>query len=585
MTFRASWVSFTWLRGRPHLGLSLVAGVLVPLALFVFYAVQSRQAEVANLEDRLVRRAAILAEHTQRVLGTYEIVFDGVEQARGHLSGPGLSARLAEFVARTEFSAGLVILDPDGMVTASSNRACGAGTDLADREYFIDAVIAPGLAVSPQFIGRVSKDRLFALSRRLAGGQVVAAMLWAGYFETVFATMAGQDGLKGVAALFREDGRQLVRYPTPPAPVDLHPGSPGLMEMIPAESGTYRVARPRGGGGAHVYAFHRVKDYPLYVTYGVEEAAALAPWARSTVVSGLLATAAVVLLAGSAVLAIRRADEARAAEAHLQDAVAARTAEAVAAIRDRETALRLAERAHNAKAHFLAAASHDLRQPIQALRLFIEVLDRRLEGDADRRILGHASSALKGAEDLLRALLDVSTLDAGIVAPQMRPVALDDVLAELAAEFRSLARARHLDFRYVPSQAWVETDPVLLSRLVRNLLANALRYTSQGRILLGCRPAGGAMRIEVWDTGAGIPADKLDQVFEDFVQLGNPERDRAKGLGLGLAVVRRMALLLRHPVEVRSREGRGTVFSVRVPRCELPLASRHTDSVTEPSPA
>ncbi|MEW5728059.1 MAG: ATP-binding protein [Pseudomonadota bacterium] len=581
----AFWPSSRSLCQRPHLALLLIAGILAPLGLFAVYAVQSRQDHVADIEDRLIRRAAILAEHARRVIGTYEVVFDGVERAMGHMVMPDLSQRLAEMEARTDFSASLLILDRTGTVIASSNGPRAVGGNRSDREYFSRAVAPPGIAVSAPFIGRIKQELLFALSRRLADGNVVAATLYGHYFEKVFGTMAGQDGLHGVVNLYREDGRQLVRFPRRDVPVDLPPGSPGLMSMVPRFSGTYRVEQPRSGGGEHIYAFHRVEDYPLYVTYGVAVTAAMEPWRRSMVVSGLLAAAASALLAGAALLAIRRVDEARMTEARLQEAVAARTAEAVAAIRDREDALRLAERAHNAKAHFLAAASHDLRQPIQALRLFMEVLDARLEGDENRRILGHASAALRGAEDLLGALLDVSTLDAGMVAASLRPVALQDILGGLAEEFGGQARARFLDFRVVPTSAWVETDPVLLSRLLRNLLSNALRYTRRGGILLGCRRDGDAIRVEVWDTGPGIPADKLESVFEDFVQLDNPERDRTKGLGLGLAVVRRMAVLLRHTVAVRSWEGRGTVFSVRLRRCELPLGGRHTASGRLASPA
>lgn len=555
---------------RPHLGLLLLASIMAPALLFLAYAVQSRQIATASMEDRMGRHAAVLAEHVHHVFGSYGLMFDSVEHMLIHqVPGAVLTARMKQMVDRADFAGSLLVLDRAGRIV-DGGLSDGLDVDVADLAYFLRALDGPGIVVSGRILGRVTGQQLFGLSRRTADGRIMVALLFPRYFQNVFGAVAGQDGLDGVVSLLRADGTQLASYPMLEAPVDLPPGYLGLMQT-PRESGVYRVTSPRSGGGERAFGFHRVRDYPVYVTYGVNVSEAMAPWRASVGVGGLLAAVAAALLMGSTMVAIRRVEESGHTEAQLQKAVAARTAEAVVAIRDREAALRMAEQAHNAKAHFLAAASHDLRQPIQALRLFLEVLDGRMDDAENLRILGHASKALKGAEDLLGALLDVSTLDAGMVAAATRPVALDEVLCGLAEEFGTQARACFLDFRYVPTSAWVETDAVLLSRLLRNLLTNALRYTETGRVLLGCRHAGTGIRIEIWDTGPGIPADKLEAVFEDFVQLGNPERDRSKGLGLGLAVVRRMAVLLGHPVEVRSTEGRGTVFSVRLRRCELPL--------------
>lgn len=199
-------------------------------------------------------------------------------------------------------------------------------------------------------------------------------------------------------------------------------------------------------------------------------------------------------------------------------------------------------------------------------------MEGRLESDFNRHVLANAVKALEGAESLLSTLLDVSTLEAGIIRVSARALPLQDVLPSLADEFAKQAVTRGLSFRFVPSGLWVETDPVLLARVLRNLLTNALRYTKTGVILLGCRRQGAHVRVEVWDTGEGIPSDKLEIVFDDFVQIGNPERVRAKGLGLGLAVVRRMAVLLDHEVGVRSHFGRGTVFWITLPVVASPIA-------------
>lgn len=228
-------------------------------------------------------------------------------------------------------------------------------------------------------------------------------------------------------------------------------------------------------------------------------------------------------------------------------------------------ALHEAQQATEAKSRFLAAASHDLRQPLQGTRLFIDTLRLRLQGTPQATVAEKASEALSGAEELLDALLDMSTLDAGVVKVAVRPFRLDGALRRLATEWAGLAAAKGLELRCVPSAVWVHSDPVLLERIVRNLLSNALRYTTRGRVLLGCRRAGHAVRIEVWDTGPGIPPSEQEQVFEDFYQVANTERDRRKGLGLGLAVARRVARLLHHPIGMQSRPGRGSVFFIEVP--------------------
>ncbi len=224
-----------------------------------------------------------------------------------------------------------------------------------------------------------------------------------------------------------------------------------------------------------------------------------------------------------------------------------------------------AQSANDSKSRFLAAASHDLRQPLQALRLFLDLLDTRVTEPKDRRILTGASEALAAGEEVLRNYLDVSVLEAGILAPTVTDMPLQPVLNDLMREFAPEAQAKGLTLRMVGTNCVVRSDAALLQRLLSNLVSNAIRYTDTGGVLLGCRRQGDALRIEVWDTGIGIAADKLDAVFEDFYQVGNSERDRTRGLGLGLSVVDRAARLLRHEVSARSREGLGSVFSVMLP--------------------
>ncbi|MCB9948450.1 MAG: hybrid sensor histidine kinase/response regulator [Rhodospirillaceae bacterium] len=229
-----------------------------------------------------------------------------------------------------------------------------------------------------------------------------------------------------------------------------------------------------------------------------------------------------------------------------------------------------AERANLSKTKLLAAISHDLLQPLNAARLFCAALMEGRISPRNRRLAGSLGRALEGVDGLLNALLEMSKLDAGIIRAENRPFSANVLLWDLVEEYSSVAQARGLDFRFVPCSAMLFSDQQLLSRIIRNFLSNAIRYTARGRVLLGCRRVGGVVRVGVWDTGPGIPEDKLDVIFEEFHQVSQPPPDREKGLGLGLAIVERIATILDHSIHVRSQVGRGTVFAVDVPRYAAP---------------
>ncbi|MGJ7530163.1 ATP-binding response regulator [Variovorax sp. GB1P17] len=228
-----------------------------------------------------------------------------------------------------------------------------------------------------------------------------------------------------------------------------------------------------------------------------------------------------------------------------------------------------AERSDLAKSRFLAAASHDLRQPVHALSLFVGVLREQALPALSRHLVDNISRATQAMGALFEGLLNLSRLDAGVVRARVQPFALDGLLEQIALEFAPQAASRSLVLRMRPSDTTVLSDPALLDRILRNLVDNAIRHTGRGGVLVGCRRVGDALRIEIWDTGPGIPPDEHERVFWEFHQLGNPERDRAKGLGLGLAIVRRTATLLGHPLAMRSRVGRGTVFRLTVPMAKV----------------
>ena len=225
------------------------------------------------------------------------------------------------------------------------------------------------------------------------------------------------------------------------------------------------------------------------------------------------------------------------------------------------------------KTHFLAAASHDLRQPVHAMGLFLESLHQRLTDKENLKLLHYIKSAFQGLRGMLDEMLDISRLDAEVVKVHTRTFAARDLLDKLAQEYAPLATQKGLRFRCVIRDTLVFSDPSQLERILRNLLDNALKYTRQGGILLACRQRGEHALLQVYDTGRGIPQQRLDEVFLEFTQIGNPERDASQGLGLGLAIVERLVGLLGHEISVRSRVGHGSVFSLRLETGQAPAAT------------
>ncbi|GGK72809.1 hybrid sensor histidine kinase/response regulator [Amphritea balenae] len=224
-----------------------------------------------------------------------------------------------------------------------------------------------------------------------------------------------------------------------------------------------------------------------------------------------------------------------------------------------------ADAANIGKTRFLAAASHDLLQPLNAARLFISALAQQQHTGETRQLVDNLDGSLKAAEGLITTILDISKLDAGALEPNLSHFSIDTMFDNLSAEFTALADEKNLEFRFVKCSQVVHSDQQLLRRILQNFLSNAIRYTQEGKILLGCRRQGNNLQIEAWDTGVGIAEDKLGEVFEEFRRIDNPKHSQVDGLGLGLAITERIARMLQHTLNVRSWPGKGTVFSVNVP--------------------
>ncbi len=256
----------------------------------------------------------------------------------------------------------------------------------------------------------------------------------------------------------------------------------------------------------------------------------------------------------------------------LLEALREQTAQAIEARRG-------AELASLAKSQFLAAASHDLRQPLYALSLFSASLDE-LKLDAEgRAVVGNIQDSIGAMESLFDGLLDLSKLEAGVVTPRFAAVAVDHLFDRLCQYFLPIAAARGLELRFRSDGEYVHSDAALLEQVLGNLISNALRCTQRGGVLVAARPRNNALRLEVWDTGVGIEEADLQRIFDEFVQLGNAERDRRKGLGLGLSIARRSAALIGATIDVASRPGRGTRFGFG-----QPLAAAAQDTAPQLAP-
>ncbi|MBN8915394.1 MAG: response regulator [Rhizobiales bacterium] len=248
-----------------------------------------------------------------------------------------------------------------------------------------------------------------------------------------------------------------------------------------------------------------------------------------------------------------------------------------------ETAKRDAELANSAKSRFLAAASRDLRQPLQSLVLLQGLLAKVASGEKVERLVKRLDETISAMSGMLNALLDINQIEAGTIKAELVTFPINDLLDRMREELTYHARSAKLSLSVIPCSLSVESDPRLLEQMLRNLISNALKYTPRGRVLVGCRRHGPWLRIEVWDTGIGIPETELRAIFDEYHQLHNAARERNLGLGLGLSIVQRLGRLLEHPVQVRSRPEHGSVFSIDVKRAP-PAPERRVPTLPAPLP-
>jgi signal transduction histidine kinase len=294
-----------------------------------------------------------------------------------------------------------------------------------------------------------------------------------------------------------------------------------------------------------ITAISKVPEFPIFALVGLSRSVALRPWYRELIGSVLMMLATV--LGAGVITRMLRSNE-----RSMVELGAAKEA---------------AETASAMKTRFLTAASHDLRQPIQAINLFLHSLERTGLSDDQRKIFHHLFMSAHSLGDVLNALLDISKIDAGFVDVHLEVTPANDLLRKIESEMAPMAAARNLEFdvHYLRHDLSLITDPYLLTGILRNVVGNAIKYSEHGGVLIGIRRRGEGAVIQVWDTGIGIAPEHLKHVFEEFFQVGNPERDKTKGLGLGLSIVKRLAGLIDAELRCRSRLGRGTLFEIGLP--------------------
>uniref|UniRef100_UPI00356AF602 hybrid sensor histidine kinase/response regulator n=1 Tax=Shimia sp. TaxID=1954381 RepID=UPI00356AF602 len=305
-------------------------------------------------------------------------------------------------------------------------------------------------------------------------------------------------------------------------------------------------------GDVEAWVDSGAKRPPLSFEIGIGNERILAVFAQQMPDRGFVISFTDVSSERAAVRAIARVNET------LEQRVAERTLEL-------EDALSEAERANASKSRFVAAASHDLLQPLSAAKLYVASLENDLDAPELRERVAKAGNALVSVERILGALLDISKLDSGQASVDLSTISLKDMLTQLSDELEPLAERKGLEFRLVNSDAMVKSDASYLRRILQNLASNAIRYTETGKVLIGVRHNKSTVRVEVWDTGPGIPEGQQEKVFDEFHRL-NAAASPSEGMGLGLAIVERACRLLQHPLQLTSQPGSGTCFSVELPR-------------------
>jgi signal transduction histidine kinase len=545
---------------------TLVLGVYVGSMLYAGY-----QRIDTEERGRLIAQAVVVEQNIERQMVAVDRSLAStrddlllLRKSRG-VSRQAVNLRLQAISNAIPGVRTIVIIDADGRSIAS-NQDQLIGQDFHQGQRFqtarqggnpamlyVSAPFRTPLGVYAVSAAKVMRDD----GDKIAG--VVLAILEPEYFNTLLSSVRYAPDM--LSSLIHGDGQIIFRIPDPQGIVGIDLAKPGSLfsQHITSGQPTDVYAGPVASTGEErLTVLHTIRpaavslDKPLVIAVSRTLSALFVPW-RAEAFKQAGGLAALLLVAALVLTSMQRRKRAF-------DLISA------AQLREIVAAKEKAELADRAKTKFLAAASHDLRQPVQSLIMLLELLKGQMDSPQVIKAVGRMELALDGLRGLLNSLLDVSRIDAGIVVARMQAMDVSALVHRLCAEYRPLCGQKDLRIRCAGKpDLRAGTDPALLERILRNLIENAIRYTDRGGLLIAIRRHGMALRIDVADTGIGIPADKVAYIFEEFYQVGNSARDRSKGLGLGLAIVRRLADLIGAEIRVRSRLGRGSRFTVLLP--------------------
>jgi len=572
-----------WKRKPETIALSVaLAGTLTVLTVFLGDLLLTRQRDMRANEQRVQHFGLMMAEHTARSFGAVdvllrEMVSDLTVKRRDWESWAPATGW--EYVTQRHSQAmpqlrDLIVFDRQGQQRFNSSFFPPPNINVTDRSYFQTLANGAEATTSGPYIGRNTGRYTYAIARRLNGPSgnfagVAFAAIDPGYLQDFCWSNRLSDDFETVLLNAKE---QIVASCRPTDVTRQSPilGATASSVLFAGKLAGHIPAEGLSTGNGLLISTTPVPGFAdLRILTAVPEETLLANWNSRLFELGTVAlfVSAVLLIGG---LLIRRqlrdmrqmTAELAASHDHLEERVLAATSE-LASERD------AAERANTAKSRFLAAASHDLRQPMHALALFATDLQRQVKHGATAELPHLAEQIVRSTAtlgELLDSLLDLSRLDVDGVKPARRATPLQPIFDRLACSFQRDASERLQTLRFRPCRQWVDSDPQLLERMLANLLANAIRYTPNGgRILVGARPRDGDLLIEVRDSGIGIAPEHQAAIFAEFYQVGNPAREHHKGLGLGLSIVDRLAKGLGITVTLRSRPGQGTTFALRVP--------------------
>lgn len=572
---------------RSHLAavaLLVLTGVTGLFGLMLWFS----QQQAFDAAEKSARALALLVEqHALRSISEADGVLRGLAAMIGDDPLDGLTndsefrGRLAMLADRLGTVDSLNVADEQGRLLISSRYRLDAESGISDREYFKAHVAGEEFVVGRLIKGKLSGARVFSVSRALRRHDgslrgVLVAGIDAVKFGAPYATI-GLGPYSIVAVFHVDDGHIVFRQPIRDGDIGRSAANAKLFTHLKtAREGSYLVESSVIDGRTRVAAYRTLDQHPLVVLAAVDRDEALAHYYDRLPLTLGMAAISLLAVAGFAATAVDHLGRAEQAQSSLnamneilECRVGERTRLLAAALAEREEALTAAqaarfraEQADAAKNRFLAAASHDLRQPLHALRLYQTVLGGMATEPRQLEVLGHMEEAMRVGESLLGSLLDVSRIRAGVVRVTPARVELNALLASLASEFAPQAREAGIDLRVQPCSLEIRTDPIILGRILRNLVSNAIKYGKGGRVLVGCRRGGGP-RILVCDQGPGIPPGEQELIFEEFYQIGNEARDRECGLGLGLSIARKLAAICGHRLTVTSSPG-GSTFALTI---------------------